>query len=176
MKSPSIIFITSNSIDKHLSHASQMHTHTYIQRVHNSELYSGIQGRCEHLWSLVDPNYMRHVDIFSHYSLCLFLSYFLPKRLYHSPNHQQLHDRLSPSSQHHVWLHPPYILQFTPYSPVICKENFPLVYMYKSSRYYLVFNIDLGSIFPWSQTLQVLIQAPLQPSSTLATIASDFLV
>ena len=32
---------------------------------------------------------------------------------------------------------------FTPlYSPVICKDFFPLVYMYKLSRYYAVFNID----------------------------------
>ena len=36
-----------------------------------------------------------------------FLSYFFPKRLYHFPYHRQSHDRLSPSSQHHVWLHPP---------------------------------------------------------------------
>ena len=48
---------------------------------------------------------------------------------------------------------PPYILLFTPHSPVICKDYFSLVYMYKSSRYYLVFNIDLGSIFPRSPTL-----------------------
>ena len=51
------------------------------------------------------------------------------------------------------------------YSPVICKDNFPLVYMYKSSRYYAVFHINLGSIFPRSPTLKVLKLAPLQPSS-----------
>ena len=39
---------------------------------------------------------------------------------------------------------PPYILLFTSYSPVICKDFFLLVYMYKSSRYYLVFDINLG--------------------------------
>ena len=48
---------------------------------------------------------------------------------------------------------PPYILLFTPHSPVICKDNFPLVHMYKLSRYYLVFDIDLGPMFPWSTSL-----------------------
>ena len=44
MKLTSIIFITLNAINEHLSHASQMHTHAYIQRVQDSEPYSGIQG------------------------------------------------------------------------------------------------------------------------------------
>ena len=71
MKLTSIFFITLNSIDKHLLHALQMHTHAYIQRVHDLEPYSGIQGRRKHLWTLVDPDmYMRHVDIFTYYSLC----------------------------------------------------------------------------------------------------------
>ena len=69
-----------------------------------------------------------------------------------------------------------YILLFSQHSPVIYEDFFPLVHMYKSSRYYAVLHIDLGSIFPRSPTLQVLTPAPLQPSSTLATIASDFLV
>ena len=43
---------------------------------------------------------------------------------------------------------------FTPlYSPVICKDYFSLVYMYKSSRYYAVFHIDLGPMFPQSTSL-----------------------
>ena len=70
MKLTSIIFITLNSINKHLSHASQMHIYTYKRRVYDSEPYSGIQRRHEHLWTLVDPDmYMRHVDIFPYYSL-----------------------------------------------------------------------------------------------------------
>ena len=80
MKSTPIIFITLNSINKYLSHASQMHIHTYKQRVHDSELYSGIQGQHEHLWTLVDPDmYMRCVDIFPYYSLS-FLFLFFPKK------------------------------------------------------------------------------------------------
>ena len=70
MKSTSIIFITFNSINKHLLHALQIHTHAYIRRVHDSETYSGIQRWREPLWTLVDPDmYMRHVNIFPYYSL-----------------------------------------------------------------------------------------------------------
>ena len=36
-----------------------------------------------------------------------FLSCFFPKRHYHSPHHQKSYDRLFPSPQHHVCLHPP---------------------------------------------------------------------
>ena len=154
MKSTSTIFITFNTINKHLSHSSQMHTHTYIWRVRHLEPYSGIQGKHECLWTLVDPDmYTRRMDIFP--LLFLIFSFLITskKRLYHPLHHQQSHDRLSPSSQHHVLLHPPYILLFIPYSPVICKDFFPFIHMYKSSRYYLVFNIDLGSIFPRSPTL-----------------------
>ena len=39
--------------------------------------------------------------------LYLFPLLFFPKRHYHPPYHQQSYDRLSPSPQHHVWLHPP---------------------------------------------------------------------
>ena len=47
----------------------------------------------------------------------------------------------------------PYILLFITQSPVICKDFFPLVYMYNLSRYYAVFHINLGPIFPWSTIL-----------------------
>ena len=50
---------------------------------------------------------------------------------------------------------PPYILLYAPHSPVICKDLFSLIYMYKSSRYYVVFNINLGSIFPRSTSLYI---------------------
>ena len=65
---------------------------------------------------------------------------------------------------------------FTPlYSPVICKNFFPFVYMYKSSRYYAVFHIDLGPMFPRSTTLCLEIGSTAA-FKLLATIASDFLV
>ena len=153
MKSTSIIFITLNSIDKHLLHTSQMHTHAYTWRVHDSEPYSGIQGRRECLWTLVDPNmYMRCVDIFPYYSLSFLLLLFPTKTL------------SSPISSTIVWQTFPiiiasrmtslsYILLFSQHSPVIYKDFFPLVHMYKSSRYYAVLHIDLGPIFPWSTTI-----------------------
>ena len=85
-----------------------MHTHAYIWRVCDLEPYSGIQWQHECLWTLVDPDmYMRHVDIFFLIIPYLFFSYYFPKRLYYPPYHRQSYDRLSPSSQHHVWLHPP---------------------------------------------------------------------
>ena len=48
---------------------------------------------------------------------------------------------------------PSYILLFVTHSPVICKDFFSLVHMYKLSRYYPVFNINLGPIFPQSTIL-----------------------
>ena len=80
MKLTSIIFITLSSINKHLSHASQMHIHTYTSSVYDSEPYSGIQGQCKCLWTLVDPElYMHHVDISPHYSIYFSFLIFLLK-------------------------------------------------------------------------------------------------
>ena len=78
-----------------------MHIHTHKWRVHDSEPYSGIQGRCECLWTLVDPDmYMRRVDIFSLIISYLFFSYYFPKdfiipyiidnRMTDSPNHHSI--------------------------------------------------------------------------------------
>ena len=143
----STIFITLNSIDKHLLHASHMHIHTYKRRVYNSEAYYGIQGQREHLWTLVDPDmYMCHVDIFPYYSLCfcflissqqdIIIPHIIDNRMTDFPHHHSIMYDFSPL-----------------YSPVICKDFFPLVYMYKLSRYYAVFHIDLGPMFPQSTSL-----------------------
>ena len=78
-----------------------MHVHGYIQRVRNLELYSGIQGRREHLWTLVGPDlYMRRMDIFSHYSLCfsflissqkdIIIPYIIDNRMTEFPHHQSI--------------------------------------------------------------------------------------
>ena len=99
------------------------------------------------------PVYALCRHIFSLFFL-FFLSYFSLKGHYHSLHYWKSYDRLSPSSQHHVCLHPPYILLIVTQSPVTCKDFFSLVYMYKSSRYYTVFNIGLGSIFPQSTSLK----------------------
>ena len=71
---------------------------------------------------------------------------------------------------------PPYILLFVPHSPVICKDFFSLVHMYKSSTYYAVFHIDLGSIFPQSTSLSSIETGSTIAFELLAYIASDFLV
>ena len=151
MKLISIIFITLNSISKHLSHASQMHTHAYIWRVCDSEPYSGIQRATQ---TFVDPYGPQHVyapcgHIFLLFSM-FFFSYFLPKSHYHHPlYHWQSYDRLSTLPQHHVWLHPLYILLFIPYSPVICKDFFPLVYMYKLST--MLYSTSIWVLYSLSQ-------------------------
>ena len=152
MKSTSIIFITLNSIDKHLLHAYQMHIYTYTWSVYDSELYSGIQGQCEHLWTLVDPDlYMRHMDIFPHHSL--YFSYLILSQKDIIIPHI-INNHMTDFFHHHSIMYDlPYTLLFTPHSPVICKDYLPLVYMYKLSRYYLVNDIDLGPIFPQSTSL-----------------------
>ena len=136
-----------SSIDKHLSHASQMHIHTYTSSVYDSEPYSGIQGRCELLWTLVDPYlYIHCVDIFPHYSIYFSFLIFLPKDFI-TPN--IINNCMTDFPHHHSIM---YVI-IPLYSPVICKEYFSLIYMYKLSRYYAVFHIDLGPIFPQSTTL-----------------------
>ena len=153
MKSTSIAFITLNAIDKHLLHASQMHIHAYIWRVRDLELYSGIQGQRKCLWTLVDPDmYMHHVDIFSHYSL-YFSSLILSKKTLSFATSLTIAWQTFPIITVSCMTSPPYILLFVSHSPVICKDDFPLVYMYKSSRYYAVFHIDLGPMFPQSTSL-----------------------
>ena len=78
-----------------------MHIHAYTWSVRNLEPYSGF----------MDPCGPQHVYVpCGHISLLFSIFFpilFFPKRHYHPPYHWQLHDRLSPSSQHHVWLHPP---------------------------------------------------------------------
>ena len=153
MKLAPISFISLNTIDQHHSHAIQMHIHAYTWTVRNSEPYSGIQRWHEHLWTLADPDmYMRCMDIFPHYSL--YLSYLnFPQKTLSSPISSTITWQTFPIITASCMTSPPYILLFTSHSPVICKDNFPLVYMYKSSRYYLVFDIDLGPIFPRSTIL-----------------------
>ena len=107
MKLTSITFITLNAINKHLSHASQMHIHAYKWRVCNLELYSGIQRAT---WMFMDPCGPQHVyapcgHIFLLFSMFLF-SYFLPKKHYHSLHHWQTFSITTASCM----TSPPYIL------------------------------------------------------------------
>ena len=133
MKSTPIIFITFNSINKYLSHASLMHIHTQMK----SSRFGAVFRHTRVTQMFMDSCGPQHVYApYGHFSLIipyLFVHYFFTKRLYHPLHHQQSHDRLSPSSQHHVLLHPPYILLFIPYSPVICKDFFPFIYIDRKS-------------------------------------------
>ena len=129
------------------------HTHAYIRRVHDSEQYSGIQGQCKPLWTLVDPNmYMHCVDIFPYYSLSFLLLLF-PKKTLSSPISSTIVWQTFPIITASCMTSLSYILLFSQHSPVIYKNFFPLVHMYKSSRYYAVLHIDLGPMFPRSTTL-----------------------
>ena len=153
MKLIPINFITLNYTDIHLSHAYQMHIYAYIQRVCDAVLYSGIQGQRNHLWTLMDPNlYMHHVDILSHYS-SYFSSLIFSQKTLSSPTLSTIVWHTFPIITASYMSSSPYILLFIIQSPVICKDFSPLVYMYKSSRYYAVFHINLGPMFPQSTPL-----------------------
>ena len=123
--------------------------HIYEEFVIRSHIqaYKGDANIYGPLWTLTCICAVWTFFFFFSYYFLSFLSLFLHKRLYHPLHHRQLHERLSPSSQHHILLHP------LIYSPVVYKDNFPLFYMYKSSRYYFVFDIDLGHMFPRSTSL-----------------------
>ena len=129
-----------------------IHMHIYeeftIQR--RIQAYKSDANLYGPLWTLTCICTMWTYFLIIHY---LFPLLFFPKRLYHSPYHQQSHARLFPIITTSCMTSSPYILLSTQHSPVICKDNFPLVYMYKSSRYYLVFIINLGPMFPWSTIL-----------------------
>ena len=75
-----------------------------------------------------------------------FISYFFPKDIIIP---YIIDNRMTDFPHHHS-----IIYDFTPlYSPVIYKDYFSLIYMYKLSRYYAVFHIDLGHMFPQSTSL-----------------------
>ena len=85
--------------------------------------------------------------------LYIFLSYFSLKKTFSSPTLLTIIWQTLSIITASCMSSPSYILLFVTQSPVICKDFFSLIYMYKSSRYYPVFDINLGPIFPWSTTL-----------------------
>ena len=97
--------------------------------------------------------------------LYVFPFLFSPKRHYHPLHHRQLHDRLSPSSQHHVWLYPPIFS---------CLLHILLLFVRTISPQFTCINqvgTMLYSILIWvlcslgQHLFNVLKPAPLQPSS-----------
>ena len=87
--------------------------------------------------------------------LYVFPSLFLSKKTLSSLISSTIIWQTFPTTTASCMTSPPYILLFTQDSPVICKNFSPLVYMYKSSRYFAVFHIDLGPMFPQSNTLSL---------------------
>ena len=85
--------------------------------------------------TFMDPYGPWHVyALCGHFSLIipyLFFPYFFTKRLYHPLHHRQSHDRLSPSSQHHVLLHPPIFS---------CLVNILLLFIRTISAYFTCIN------------------------------------
>ena len=151
MKSIPITFITPKSINKHLSHAYQMDICAYTQSVYDLEPYSGIQGHANiygPLWTLTCTMWTYFLTI-----LYIFPFLFFLQKTLSLPISLTIAWQTFSITTTSCMSSPPYILLFTPHSPVICKDYFPLVYMYKLSRYYTVFHIDLGPIFPQSTSL-----------------------
>ena len=119
-----------------------IHMHIYEEFVIWSRIqaYKGDANVYGPLWTLT---YICTVWTSFLIILYIFHSLFLPKRLYHSLHHRQSHDRLSPSSQHHVWLHPPIFS---------CLLHILLLFVRTFSPYFTCINrvgITLYSISIW---------------------------
>ena len=112
---------------------------------------------------------------FSYYSLSFF-SLIISQKTLSSPISSTIVWQTFPIITALCMTSPPYILLFIPHSPVICKDNFPLVYMYKSSRYYTVFHHRFGFNFPLVTNSLSLDTGSTAAFKLLAYIASDFLV
>ena len=108
--------------------------------------------------------------------LYIFPILFFPQKTLSSPISLTITWQTLPIITASCMTSPPYILLFTPYSPVICKDNFPLVYMHKSSRYYAVFHHQFGSYVPLVNNSLSLEIGSTAAFKLLAYIASDFLV
>ena len=129
-----------------------IHTHIYEEFTIQSciQAYKGDTNIYGPLWTLTCI-----CTVWTSFLIILYIfpSLFLPKKTLSLPISSTIACQTFPIITASCITSPPYILLFTPYSPVICKDNFPLVYMYKLSRYYLVFDIDLGPMFPRSTIL-----------------------
>ena len=147
-----------NEIDFNYLHYTQFHrqtsfacltnAHTYIYT--KSMQFGAIFGHTRAMQMFMDPCGPQHVYApCGHFSLLFsifFLSYSFPKDII-IPH--IIDNHMTDFPHHHSIMY-----DFTPlYSPVICKDFSPSVYMYKSSRYYAVFHIDLGPMFSQSTSL-----------------------
>ena len=107
MKSIPISFITLNSIDKHLLHASQMHILTYTQVFmmwNRIQAYKGDVNIYGPLWTLTCI-----CTMWTYFLIILYIFplLFFSQKDFITPHIINNHNRLFPSPQHHVCLHLP---------------------------------------------------------------------
>ena len=130
-----------------------IHMHIYEEFVIQSRIqaYKGNANLYGPLWT---PTCICTMWTYFFIILYVFFSLlFFPKKTLSSPTSSPIAQQTFPITTASCMTSPPYILLFSQHSPVICKDFFPFVYMYKSSRYYAIFHIDLGPMFPWSTSL-----------------------
>ena len=106
------------------------HTHKVFMIRSLIQAYKGDTNVYEPLWT---PTCICAIWTYFLIILYIFPLLFFPKRHYHTPH--IIDNRMTDFFHHHssMYVFTPYILLFTPHSPVICKDYFFLVYMYKSS-------------------------------------------
>ena len=114
-----IKYLYNNEINSNYLHYIEFHqqtpfaclTNAYTCIYMRSSWFGNVLRHTRATRTFMDPCGPGHVyALCGHLSLLFFMSFpflFFPKRLYHPPYHRQSYDRLSPSPQHHVWLHPP---------------------------------------------------------------------
>ena len=129
-----------------------MHTHEVFAIQSRIQAYKGDVNVYRPLWT---PTCICTMWTYFLIILYIFPLLFFPKKTLSLPISSTIAWQTFSITTASCMSSPPYILLFTTHSPVIWKDNFPLVYMYKSSRYYLVFDINLGSIFPQSTSLSL---------------------
>ena len=112
-----------------------MHTHKVFMIWSHIQAYKGDVNIYGPLWTLTCICAMWTYFLIILY---IFLSYSFPKDII-IPH--IIDNHMTDFPHHHSIMYDftPYILLFISHSPVICKDNFPSVYMYKSSRYYLYY-------------------------------------
>ena len=108
-----------NEVNFNYLHCTQFHrqisfaclTNAYTCIYMKSSQFGAIFRHIRATQMFMDPCGPRHVYALCEHISSLFSMFFLflfpPKRHYYSLHHRQLYDRFSPSSQHHILLHPP---------------------------------------------------------------------
>ena len=151
-----------------------MHTYEEFTMWRCIQAYKGNANVYRPLWT---PTYICAIWTYFLIILYIFPLLFFPQKTLSLPISLTIAWQTFPIITASCMTSPPYILLFTPHSPVICKDNFPLVYMYKSSRYYAVVQWLIWVLFSLGQPLsKSWHQLHCSHQAFLATIASDFLV